>query len=667
MKQQMTPIKTFSAFSKTLIAAVTVFASLAVGFVQSPAASAQTCGTTTAPATTLGQVTQTVNVTTAGSYRVWSRIKAPNATANSYYLQFGAAGCAINVGDAAIPANTWTWVNYAGGVTGTPTTVTLAVGSQVLKYTGKEADVQLDRVLLLTDTACVPTGTGNNCAVNDTTSPTVSMSASPTTVTAGASVNLSATATDASGITKVEFYNGTTLIGTPDTTAPYGVAWNTTGQTAGTKTLTAKAFDTAGNIATSAGVSVVVNGGSTTEAIPFRMNTGGAAFTDSAGAAWKADAYFTGGTAVLRSATLAIANTTIPQIYQAERWGMSAYNIPVANGTYAYRLHFAETSTACTTVGCRVFNVTAEGAPVLTNFDIRQEAGAVNRALVKSGTITVADGTASFGFSATANNALINGIEILASAPTDTTPPTVSVGLAQTTVPVGGTATVTATASDNVGVTRVEFYMDGNTAADLWATDTTAPYSYSWSPTLAGTKIMSAKAFDAAGNSTVSGNITLTVGTTPPVDTTLPTVSLTAPANGATAAVGSALNITATASDNVGVTRVEFYRGTTLLSSDTTSPYAATWTPAAADAGAQSLTARAFDAAGNTRTSTAVSVTVPQPVTGNGDTNGDQRVNALDLSAVISHDGENYPPADFNGDGTVGAADLAILIANWTW
>jgi hypothetical protein len=50
-----------------------------------------------------------------------------------------------------------------------------------------------------------------------------------------------------------------------------------------------------------------------------------------------------------------------------------------------------------------------------------------------------------------------------------------------------------------------------------------------------------------------------------------------------------------------------------------------------------------------------------------GDVNGDSRVNALDLSALISRDGQNYPAADFNGDGTVGAADMAILLSKWTW
>jgi hypothetical protein len=59
--------------------------------------------------------------------------------------------------------------------------------------------------------------------------------------------------------------------------------------------------------------------------------------------------------------------------------------------------------------------------------------------------------------------------------------------------------------------------------------------------------------------------------------------------------------------------------------------------------------------------------TTPPPPSGNGDANGDGRVNALDLSILLSRDRQNYPPADFNGDGTVGSADMAILLGRWTW
>ena len=50
-----------------------------------------------------------------------------------------------------------------------------------------------------------------------------------------------------------------------------------------------------------------------------------------------------------------------------------------------------------------------------------------------------------------------------------------------------------------------------------------------------------------------------------------------------------------------------------------------------------------------------------------GDVNGDGRVNALDLSLLLSYDGRSYAPADFDHNGVIGAADLSILLSKWTW
>jgi spore germination protein len=94
----------------------------------------------------------------------------------------------------------------------------------------------------------------------------------------------------------------------------------------------------------------------------------------------------------------------------------------------------------------------------------------------------------------------------------------------------------------------------------------------------------------------------------PVADTTAPTVSLTAPTSGATL-MGTA-TLTANASDNVGVTKVEFFDGPTKIGEDTTSPYSITWDTTAAPNGSHSLTAKASDAAGNQTTSAAVTVTV---------------------------------------------------------
>jgi beta-lactamase superfamily II metal-dependent hydrolase len=95
-------------------------------------------------------------------------------------------------------------------------------------------------------------------------------------------------------------------------------------------------------------------------------------------------------------------------------------------------------------------------------------------------------------------------------------------------------------------------------------------------------------------------------------DTTQPTTSITAPSNGAT--VSGTTTVTASASDNVGVTKVEFYLDGGLTSTDTTSPYSWPWNTTGATNGTHSLTSKAYDAAGNTGTSTAVSITVSNGV-----------------------------------------------------
>lgn len=154
----------------------------------------------------------------------------------------------------------------------------------------------------------------------------------------------------------------------------------------------------------------------------------------------------------------------------------------------------------------------------------------------------------------------------------------------------------------------------------------------------------------------------------PPSDTILPSVTISSPANAVAITIGQTVQITASASDNVGVTKVEFLENNMTLASDTTSPYSTSWATSGRAAGSYTLTAKAYDAAGNVRQSAPVVVTLTGQVqTMPGDVNKDSRVNALDLSILISRDGQNYPAADFNKDGVVGAADLAILLNRWTW
>jgi regulation of enolase protein 1 (concanavalin A-like superfamily) len=163
--------------------------------------------------------------------------------------------------------------------------------------------------------------------------------------------------------------------------------------------------------------------------------------------------------------------------------------------------------------------------------------------------------------------------------------------------------TVSATASDTDGtIARVDFYQ-GSTQI---GSDTSSPYSVTWSNVPAGTYSLTAVAVDNAGATATSAARSITV-TTPANQA--PTVALTAPANGASYTAPATITVSANASDADGtIARVDFYQGSTQIGSDTSSPYSVTWSNVAA--GSYSLTAIAVDNAGAPTTSAAVSVTV---------------------------------------------------------
>lgn len=184
----------------------------------------------------------------------------------------------------------------------------------------------------------------------------------------------------------------------------------------------------------------------------------------------------------------------------------------------------------------------------------------------------------------------------------DPQPPTVSITAPANGALLEGNVTVTASASDNVGVTRVEFFIDGALAS----TDTTIPYDFPWNTTLSpdGNRALVAKAYDAAGNVGTSPTVTVTV------DNLVPTVTIVSPVNGSTVPRNSTVNINALASDAVAVARVEFRKGSTLLCTDTASPYFCTWNTGPKK-GAVTLSAQAFDTAGHSATHS-ISVSVVQ-------------------------------------------------------
>jgi len=206
----------------------------------------------------------------------------------------------------------------------------------------------------------------------------------------------------------------------------------------------------------------------------------------------------------------------------------------------------------------------------------------------------------------------------------DKTPPVIAITSPLSGAAVRGTIAVNADATDNVGVVGVQFKLDG---ANLGTEVTSSPYSVSWNTATAsgGSHTLSAVARDAAGN-TATSTVTVTVDNVPP------TVSITSPV-GRTVVAGTTV-VSASATDDVGVVGVRFLvDGSALGAEVTAAPYAVSWDTTTAATGSHSLTAVARDAAGNTTTSGAVTVTVSQTAT---------RFEDTDLSIVYT-DGVTAP------------------------
>jgi Fibronectin type III domain. len=92
-------------------------------------------------------------------------------------------------------------------------------------------------------------------------------------------------------------------------------------------------------------------------------------------------------------------------------------------------------------------------------------------------------------------------------------------------------------------------------------------------------------------------------------DTTPPTVTITSPPDGGLVTKNSTITISATALDNVGVTKIEFYINAKLTCSDTTSPYTCPWKVPGAPRRTYQLQAKAYDAQGNVGSSSVITVT----------------------------------------------------------
>ncbi len=180
---------------------------------------------------------------------------------------------------------------------------------------------------------------------------------------------------------------------------------------------------------------------------PVRINAGGPAQTVG-GVTWSGctsttacSGWVSGGNAYGETDTVTgLPPGTNNTIFQTEWTGGTVaagqrtfgYSVPVLNGPYTVRLHFAELNK--TAAGTRTFDVRLENTTVLSNFDIWAQAGGIDRAIVRQFPATVTDGVMTIDFIRRIENAKISAIEIIPGA--DTSAPD---------APASATATASAT------------------------------------------------------------------------------------------------------------------------------------------------------------------------------------------------------------------------------
>lgn len=187
--------------------------------------------------------------------------------------------------------------------------------------------------------------------------------------------------------------------------------------------------------------------------------------------------------------------------------------------------------------------------------------------------------------------------------------PTVSLTSPASGTTARGTVVLSASASDDVGIASVRFLVDSVAVGDA---DVVAPYQAAWVTTTAadGTHTVTAVARDTVGNEVTASPVTVTVAN----DTTAPTVAVTGPLAAAT--VSGTVSLTASASDDIGVTGVRFLVDNVALGlEDTIAPFDASWNTTGLANGSHVVTAVARDAAGKETTAAAVTVTVTNGTT----------------------------------------------------
>jgi chitodextrinase len=562
---------------------------------------------------------------------------------------FNGACCTFVTAPAPLAANTWTHLaaTYDGAqirifVNGAQVAATAATGTYQVNtsplwiggnavygehFKGKLDDLRIyPRALSLAEIQAdmnTPVG-GGTPPPPDTVAPSVSLSAPAAGATLAGAVTVSATASDNVGVVGVQFLLDGANLGAEDTASPFDLSWATTGASSGTHTISARARDAAGNAATAAPRSVVVDNQPPSGTVSINA---GAAATNSTAVTLTLSA-----TDALSPVTQMRFSNTGTSYSAAESYATSkAWTLATGAGTKTVYVQFkdapgnwsaaatdtivldvtaptisAVAASSITTASAAITWTTSETATSQVDYGLTTSYGSttpVDPVLVTSHRVTLTGLAPNTNYNyrvrsrdAAGNERVGVNATFRTLAGADTTPPSAPANLGASAVSASQVNLTWTASTDNVGVTGYRVFRGGAQVA------TPAGTSYSdvgLAPSTAYSYTV--RAVDAAGNVSGPSN-TASATTLPPADTTPPAVAISFPAEGA--ALTGIVNVTADATDNVGVVGVRFLvDGIAVGVEDTQPPYAYAWDTRTAASGPHTLAARARDAAGTTTTS----------------------------------------------------------------
>ncbi|HEX5475481.1 MAG TPA: Ig-like domain-containing protein [Vicinamibacterales bacterium] len=544
----------------------------------------------------------------------------------------------------------WGWQDngWGVGVLG-PDLIFATEGTHTLRIQVREDGLSLDQIVLSPATyrTSSPGALKNDTTIlpkfvtPDTVAPVVSITAPLQGVDVNGVTAVAVDATDNVGVARVELWVGGVLGGT-NATAPFGFAWDTSTLVPGSYTILAKAYDAAGNPGTSTPVTVnVVPTPPDTEDPVAAMTAPAEGTTINSQSSIGVDATDNVGVVtvdLLVDGAVTASTTSAPYAF-----AVSGLALTAGPHTLQGRASDAAGNTGLTAV----VNVTMDTTPPPPSDIVLY---AAETPAIVGRWETVADATAAGGMRIHNPNAGAAKIKTASPAPADYFELTFT---AQANVPyhlwMRGRADGNSWSNDSAFV-QFSDTVDGlGNPVDRIGTTSAAEYNledcdgcgesgWGWQdngwgvgvlgPDLVfatgGTHtlriqvredglsldqiVLSPVAYRTSSPGALKNDATILPAFVAPPDTIAPAVSITAPLQGTDVSGVAAVAVDAT--DNVGVARVELWVGGVLAGTNPTVPFGFAWNTGTLVPGAYTLVAKAYDEAGNTASSTPVTVNV---------------------------------------------------------